>query len=308
MTINQNTMTALDSSAGRPSGLKIWWSAARPATLTASFAPVGVGTALAYSADVGILWVAALALLGALFIQIGTNFANDLQDFIRGADNEERVGPARATQKGWVSTRQMTVATVVAFGLAALCGVGLIIHAGWPVVAIGVVSVLSGLAYTAGPAPLAYVGLGDLFVLAFFGPVAVGGTFYVQAGHLPNIIYIAAIPVGLLATSILVVNNLRDRVTDAAANKKTLAVRLGAKMARVEYSLLVAFSYLIPVIAWGTGHVPGAWLLCLAALPFGLKETVLVWKKDGAKLNAHLKGAAQHGLLFSLFLSVGVLL
>jgi 1,4-dihydroxy-2-naphthoate octaprenyltransferase len=192
--------------------------------------------------------------------------------------------------------------------VAALCGIGLILHAGWPVVAIGLASILSGLAYTAGPFPLAYIGLGDLFVLAFFGPVAVGGTFYVQAGSLPAPIWFAALPVGLLATSILVVNNLRDRVTDAAANKKTLAVRWGARAARWEYSVLVLAAYAIPVAAWAMGDVSANWLLCLGALPVAVRETSRVWTRDGADLNAQLKGAAQHGLIYSLFLSVGVLL
>jgi len=308
MTVQPSSLGSVERRDVRPTPVQIWWSAARPSTLTASFAPVGVGTALAFSADLGVAWVALLALLGAVFIQIGTNFANDLQDFLRGADNADRIGPARATQRGWVSTRQMAWATALAFGVAALCGIGLILHAGWPVVAIGVASILSGLAYTAGPFPLAYVGLGDLFVLAFFGPVAVGGTFYVQAGTLPTAIWFAAIPVGLLATSILVVNNLRDRVTDAAANKKTLVVRWGARAARWEYSLLVLAAYAIPVIAWAVGDISANWLLCLGALPVAARETWLVWKRDGASLNAQLKGAAQHGLVYSLLLSVGVLL
>jgi 1,4-dihydroxy-2-naphthoate octaprenyltransferase len=283
--------------------VKRWILAARPATLTAAVVPVAVGTACAHA--VGALrWGPALAaLFGAIWIQIGTNFANDVFDAEKGADREDRLGPTRAVATGLVGATEMRVAMGVAFGLATAAGLYLTWVAGWPVVAIGVASVLSGIAYTGGPYPLGYHGLGDLFVMIFFGFVAVCGTAYVQVGAVPALAWWAAVPVGALATAILVVNNLRDRETDARAGKRTLAVRLGRRGAIAEYGLLIAAAYAVPLGVFATG-LASAWaLLPLATLPFGLLLVRRVARLIGRPLNRTLAATAQlllvHGLLWA---------
>lgn len=294
--------------AQQPGALATWVLAIRPKTLTAAVGPVALGTALAAAAGALRPLAAIAALLGALLIQIGTNLANDWFDFVKGADTADRLGPARAAQRGWLSVAELRAATFVAFGLAALCGVYLIAVAGWPVVAIGVASVASGIAYTGGPKPLAYVGLGDVFVLVFFGPVAVLGTLYVQALGFDAGAVLASLPVGLLCTAILVVNNLRDRHTDAAAGKRTLAVRFGARVARLEYLALVALAYAIPPVAVLLGYGGLGWLLPLASLPLAVVEVRALWTTDGAALNPLLGRTARLGLVHSLLFTVGVLL
>jgi 1,4-dihydroxy-2-naphthoate octaprenyltransferase len=292
----------------RPSSLKVWLAAARPQTLTAGAVPVGVGTALA-AADGALHVPSALAALGgAVAIQLGTNFFNDYEDFKRGADTDERLGPARATQRGWLTPRQVGVATAVAFLVAALFGLYLIDRGGLPILVLGVVSVLCGLAYTGGPMPLAYHGLGDLFVIVFFGVAAVAGTYYVQALSVTPTAVLLGVAVGALATCILVVNNLRDRGTDAKAGKRTLAVRYGAGFARAEYAAMLALAYAVPVSQVVSGRAGPAWLLPLLSLPLALRELVAIHRKDGAALNPHLGGAARVGVLYGALLSLGVLL
>src|SRR5436190_16224757 len=222
-----------------------WIAAARLRTLPAAAVPVAVGTACAHATG-HIAWGPAVAALaGSLAIQIGTNFANDVFDAERGADGPDRVGPVRAVAAGLITAGAMKRAMIAAFAAATLLGVYLVAVAGWPVVAIGVASVASGIAYTGGPWPLGYHGLGDAFVLAFFGFVAVCGTAFVQLGRVPCLAIAAAVPVGALATAILVVNNLRDRATDERAGKRTLAVRLGRRGALIEYAALVAIAYAV---------------------------------------------------------------
>lgn len=300
--------TSAIAAEARPSALKVWLAAIRPATLVAGVTPVVVGTALAAAAGRMHLGAAIAALLGALLIQIGTNLFNDYQDFERGADTEARLGPARATQKGWLTAGQVARGVVVAFAAAVLVGCYLVWLGGWPIVAIGVISVLSGLAYTGGPMPLAYHGLGDLFVIIFFGGVAVCGTYYVQALELTTGPIIASLAVGLMANAILVVNNLRDRPTDIEADKRTLVVRFGDTFGRVEYAIMVLGAYALPVVAWVTGAGGLGWLLPLASLPLGLLLISVVWRRQGAALNPHLGTTGRLGLLFGVLLSVGVLL
>ncbi|MFN3200250.1 MAG: 1,4-dihydroxy-2-naphthoate polyprenyltransferase [Bradymonadia bacterium] len=294
--------------ADRPSTFKVWLLAIRPATLVAGVTPVVVGTALAAAVGRMHLLAALAALLGALLIQIGTNLFNDYQDFARGADTEDRMGPARATQRGWLTARQVLQGTLVAFAAAVLVGCYLVWHGGWPVVAIGVVSVLSGLAYTGGPMPLAYHGLGDLFVVVFFGGVAVCGTYYVQAFELSTGVVLASLAVGLMANAILVVNNLRDRPTDIEANKRTLVVRFGDRFGRFEYAAMVFGAYGLLVAAWALGHGGAGWLLPLASLPLGALLVKVVWGLEGKALNPHLGTSGRLGLLFGVLLSVGVML
>ena len=268
-----------------------------------------VGTALAAAQGAMRLDVALFALASAGMIQIGTNLDDDHADFERGADTEERLGPARATQRGWLTSRQVLAGAVVSFVLAILLGLYLVAIAGWPVLVIGLVSVLCGVAYTGGPLPLAYHGLGDLFVWLFFGLVAVCGTFFIQVGALSWGVFLAANGVGALASAILVVNNLRDRPTDAKANKRTLAVRFGAKAARLQYTLMVLFGVLVvPMVGWLTGLGGVWWCLAAASLPLALREIRAIWRLEGAALNPHLGGAARLEMVYGVLLSVGIVL
>ena len=221
--------------AERPSAVRIWLMAARPRTLPAAVAPVLVGTALAATEGTFKVLTFLAALLGALFIQVGTNLSNDYSDARRGADTEDRLGPVRVTAGGLVPPRQVLVATYVAFGLAVLAGSYLIATAGWELLLVGAASILAGVLYTGGPRPYGYEGLGEVFVFLFFGVVAVAGSYYAQVERLEWEALVLAVPVGLLASAILVVNNVRDLETDRRAGKRTLAVRLGRERTRVLY-------------------------------------------------------------------------
>ena len=227
--------------------MTIWIAAARVRTLPAAIVPVAIGTACAHVAG-EIAWAPAIAALGgALAIQIGTNFANDVFDAEQGADGPDRIGPLRAVSAGLITAGAMKRAMIAAFAVATAFGVYLACVGGWPVVAIGLASIVSGIAYTGGPWPLGYHGLGDLFVMIFFGLVAVCGTAYVQIAAVPCLAIWAAVPVGALATAIIVVNNLRDREQDARSGKRTLAVRLGRRGALAEYALLLVVAYVVPI-------------------------------------------------------------
>ncbi len=215
----------------------VWWEAARPRTLPAAVAPVCVGTAIA-ARQLAIIWPAAMACLGfALLVQIGTNFANDYYDFKKGADTADRVGPRRAVASGLIKPQTMRVAMFAVFAVAFGVGLTLLSYGGWPLLVVGMASIVCGVAYTGGPYPLAYHGLGDLFVLVFFGFVAVGATAYVQCGMLTEASLIAGAGVGALATNILVVNNYRDVETDARAGKRTLVVKWGRGYARAQFAV-----------------------------------------------------------------------
>lgn len=290
--------------------LKNWILAARLRTLGAALAPVLIGTAMAFG-DGARAWGAALAAaLGAICIQIGTNFANDYFDFIKGTDTAERVGPTRATQAGLVSPQQMFVAFVSVFAFSVLPGLYLVYLGGWPIVLIGILSLLSGVLYTAGPFALAYIGLGDLFVLIFFGFVATAGTYYVQTGFVTPAVMLAGASPGLLSTAILTVNNLRDRLTDAQSNKRTLAVRFGAGFARIEYLLCWLGAVTIPPViyfALDSGH-PWSLLACLTFIP-ALPRIRQVFRLDAdPALNPLLGETGKLLLLYSVLFSVGWLL
>ena len=276
-------------------GVSVWIQAARPRTLAASVAPVLVGTAIA--AQVGGLRpaIALLALLSSLFIQIGTNLANDYSDFKRGAD-KERVGPQRVTQSGLVQPAAVKRAAWVAFGIAMALGLALTLLSGWPLLVVGVLSIASGWLYTGGPWPLGYHGLGDLWVFVFFGLVATCGTVYAQALTVPPQAWLAGTAMGALATAILVVNNLRDRDTDRKVGKNTLAVKAGARFTQVEYLALLA-------VAFGLTLVLGRpWPLL--ALPLALKPLRRVLRETGAALNPALGETARLQLCFSVLLAV----
>lgn len=297
-------MTAVTATAVSPA--RAWILASRPATLTAALAPVAVGTAVAI-AEGGFRPLPALAaLLGAMAIQIGTNFANDVFDFEKGADTEHRLGPTRAVQAGLLSAKAVRIGMIVAFAFATLCGVYLTAVAGPVIVAIGVLSIASGVLYTAGPYPLAYVGLGDVFVLLFFGFVAVMGTAYVQTDTVTLVGALASVPVGALATAILAVNNLRDRHQDVDADKRTLAVRFGGGFARAEWLVLVVVSYAVPIVLLAIGAAQAPVLLPLVTLPVATRLWSAVRREEGAPLNAALAGTAKLLLAFSLLFAVGL--
>ncbi len=300
------------TASGGMSSLRAWVLASRPATLSAAIVPVAVGSACA--AVLGGLRVgpALAALAGAMLIQIGTNFANDVFDFEKGADDEARLGPTRAVSAGLITPRAMRVGMVVAFGLAALAGVYLALVAGWVVIAIGVASIASGIAYTGGPFPLGYHGLGDVFVLVFFGFVAVCGTVFVQMGTVPPLALWSAVPVGALATAILVVNNLRDRHGDAQAGKRTLAVRLGRRGALAELALLLVASYAVPPLLFARGEASVAVLAPLATAPLAVALFRRVARDEGAALNRSLGASARlllvFGVTFAAALAAGAVL
>lgn len=295
--------------AAAASRWRVWLLAARPRTLPVAVAPVLVGTSLA-AADGAARWApAAAALLGALLLQIGANLANDLFDHEKGADGPDRVGPPRALQQGLVGTAQMRRAIAVVFGAAIGVGAYLVAVGGWPIAVVGLLSVAAALAYTGGPFPFGYKGLGDVAVFAFFGLVAVGGTYYLQVGALTAAAVGAALPVGALATAILVVNNLRDIDTDARVGKRTLAVRIGPRATRIQYNGLLVCAYSLLPIFWLAGGTSPWVLLPLATLPLALRLAATVTRATGGPaLNAALAGTAQLCLAFSLLFALGWLL
>lgn len=292
--------------AQRPSAAGAWFLAIRPKTLVAGLVPVAVGSAVALRDGHFQPLVALAALIGALFLQVGTNLANDYYDFKRGADTADRLGPPRATQQGWLAPGAVLAGAIVCFGAAFVDGLYLVTVGGVPIVVIGLASIAAGVAYTAGPFPLAYNGLGDVFVLVFFGFVAVGGTYFVQAQAVSAVSLWAALPVGLLGVALLAVNNTRDAKTDAAAGKRTLVVRFGAGFGRAEWLACVAASALVPIGLWLAG-LASAWvLLPLVSLPLAVPPGRLVMKADGAILNQALAGTARLQLVFGLLFAVGL--
>lgn len=286
---------------------RAWLHAARVPTLAAALVPVAVGTALAARAHPFRPGPALAALWGAVFIQIGTNLVNDLGDFRRGADSGARLGPPRALAMGWLTLSQVRAGILVSFLLAALAGIYLAAAAGWPVILIGIASIAAGVAYTAGPWPLAYHGLGDVFVFVFFGAVAVCGTYFVETRALSSDAALAAIPVGALATAILVVNNVRDLDGDRAAGKRTVAVRVGRRGARAEYLALLGAAYLTPAFLFATKRAGTSALLPLLTIPLALAEgRRVLTREDGPALNAALFGTARLHVLFGLLFAAGM--
>jgi 1,4-dihydroxy-2-naphthoate octaprenyltransferase len=284
----------------------LWASAARARTLPASVAPVLVGVVLAVTDGVGHAPAALAALVGAILIQVGTNYANDYFDFIKGADTAERVGPRRAVQSGLIAPAAMRRATILVFGLAVLVGLYLATRGGWPIVVVGVASILCGVLYTGGPFPLGYRGLGDFFVLVFFGPVAVAGTYWVQALELDWRPIVAGLGPGLISTAILAVNNLRDRETDAKAGKRTLAVRLGATFTRVEFSAAMVLACLTPLLFLASGAAGWGMLLPLLTLLAAIPVHRTVWcRTDGAALNGALADTGKLLMLYAVLFCVG---
>lgn len=288
-----------------PSLVRTWIQAARPATLTAALVPVIVGSAVAFF-EHAFRWDTALAAaLGSGAIQIGTNFANDVFDAEKGADTPDRLGPVRAVASGLLTAAQMRRAMILTFAFATLVGLYLVATSGLPIVLIGVLSIASGIAYTGGPYPLGYNGLGDVFVMLFFGFVAVCGTEYVQTGAVSSLGVLASIPVGAIATAILVVNNVRDRNTDVGAGKRTLVVRHGRRFGELEYAGLFLASYGTAIGLAILLRAPAIALPCLS-IPIALRLFTALRTQEGTPLNAVLASTAKLLLVFGVLFALGI--
>ncbi len=287
----------------------VWLQAARPRTLAASVAPVMIGTVMAAADGAAHGPAAAVALVAALLIQIGTNLANDYFDYVKGADTAARTGPRRMVQSGLVTPLAMRRAALLVFAIALVVGSYLVWRGGWPILVVGLVSILSGVLYTGGPHPLGYRGLGEVFVLVFFGPVAVGGTYYVQALTLDPWVLVAGLGPGLVSVAILTVNNLRDIHTDAVAGKRTLAVRFGPAFARWEYAGALAAASLLPLVFLATGEAGVAMVLTTLVMAAAVPSLRTVFtSRDAAALNRSLGATGGLLMLHALLFSVGWLL
>lgn len=289
------------------SPLEIWWLAIRPRTLPAAAAPVIVGSALAFNDGAFQFLPALAALLAALLLQIGANLANDVFDFKKGADTADRLGPPRVTQMGLLKPNQVLLGMSLVLSLAALIGLYLVILGGWTILMIGVLAILCAIAYTGGPFPLGYYGLGELFVFLFFGLAAVCGTYYVQAGKVTGLAFLSALPIGFLAMAILVVNNLRDIDTDRAAGKKTLAVRFGAPGARAEYYALLLLAYLVPLLLAITNLERIYLLLTWLSAPLAAPLLRTVNSQVGRALNTALAGTARLEIVYAILFALGLI-
>lgn len=296
------------AAAPSTSPVRIWLMAARLRTLPAAVAPVLVGTALVGAADIFRIGPFVAALLGSIFIQIGTNLANDYSDARRGADTDDRLGPVRVTAGGLVPPRQVLIATYVTFGLAVVCGAYLVVAAGIELLFVGIASIAAGVLYTGGPKPYGYEGLGEIFVFLFFGVAAVTGSAFAQLEAWPTEAFVLSVPVGLLAAAILVVNNVRDMDTDKRAGKRTLAVRLGRERTRTLYGLMLYLAYVVAPLPWLLGPL-SPWLLASwLTLPLAVRLARTVrTHADGPTLNAALAQTGMLQLAFCVLLSAGVL-
>jgi 1,4-dihydroxy-2-naphthoate octaprenyltransferase len=284
---------------------RIWIQAARLRTLPAAVAPVLLGIVLAISDGGFHVASATAALIGALIIQVGTNFANDYFDFIKGTDNEDRIGPPRATQAGLIKPRTMKIAFIITFTSLLPFAVYLSLRGGWPLAVIGILSVICGILYTGGPKPLGYLGLGDVFVLVFFGPVAVWGTYYVQTQSMVLLPVIVGLAPGAISTAILVVNNLRDKDTDVHSGKLTLAVRFGEKFARIEYTGCLVLAAFVPVYLAVMNQ--GPWTACLS-LGFVLPAVPILksmWQESGADLDKNLGKTGKLLVVYCVLFAIG---
>ncbi len=288
------------------SPIDIWVMAVRPKTLPAAMAPVIMGTGMAYGDGVHHWPSALVALLGSLTIQIGTNLVNDYYDFKKGADRADRLGPTRVMQAGLIKPISMLVAIIFVFTLAAIACWWLVQRGGKPIALIGIFSILSGIFYTAGPRPIGYIGLGELFVLIFFGPVAVAGTYYVQSLEMNPAVILAGFGPGFLAAGILIINNLRDIATDTRSGKKTLAVRFGPSFAKAEYLFAIICACLIPLLVYSLMQDHLGLLFVTVTLFFAIPAIHTVYtKSDGPSLNNALAYTGKLLLMYSLIFSAG---
>lgn len=285
-----------------------WLMAARPKTLVATFAPIFMGGALAFSDGIFSPLNFSAALLSALFIQVGTNLANDYFDFKKGADTAERVGPQRVTQSGLVKPSHVFAGFAFCFAIAALFGLFLVADRGAIILVVGVLSIMSGIAYTAGPLPLAYVGLGELFVLVFFGPVASGFTYFVASGQLDFVAFLVGLCPGAISCAILIANNLRDVEQDRKCQKRTLAVRFGVRFAKWEYAAAWTTAFVVLCVA-AFMRQKGTWVLPLAMMPLAIKLCVRTFHvSEAAELIKMLEQTAKGLAIFTTLFCIGVFL
>lgn len=296
------------SAVEKPSKIESWLIASRPRTLLAAVVPVMVGSSLAISQNKFTPILSLIALLCSILIQVGTNFTNDLYDYLKGTDKEDRIGPRRVLVSGLISTSEMKLGIITVFGLAFLLGLYLVYAAGIVILIIGVISILAGLAYTAGPFPLAYNGLGDVFVFAFFGIVGTTGTYYLHLHEFSLLSFLIAVPVGALITNILVVNNYRDIEEDREADKYTLAVKLGKKFTRFQFVNSIAISYLILFIIYFKYDFTYWIFLPLISLPIAVILIKTLQTLEGEGLNKTLELSAKYAALFGLLFSLGLIL
>jgi 1,4-dihydroxy-2-naphthoate octaprenyltransferase len=292
----------------KPTRGQIWWMASRPKTLSAAIAPVLVGAAVAYQASGFRVLPALAALIVAMLIQIGTNLYNDYADFQRGADTSDRLGPVRVTQAGLLAPKVVRRGAVLTFAAAGMIGIYLIWVAGWPVAIIGLAAILAGLAYTAGPWPLAYNGLGDLFTWVFFGFVAVCGTTYVQLQRVPFLAWMGGLALGALITALLTVNNIRDIVSDRSAGRRTIPVIFGRQGGLVEYSFCLVVAYLVPLLLYFVTQRNLWHLLPLLTLPEAVSLLRFTAATQGRALNRALAGTARLVLWYGALMAIGMIL
>ncbi len=298
----------LNSSVNEISKTEAWFLASRPKTLPAAVVPVLMGTAIAIHDSSFKPLAALVALICAVLIQVGTNFVNDLYDHLSGKDTAERTGPRRALASGLITVNEMKLGIIITFSLTFFLGLYLVFLTGWIVLMIGILSIIAGIAYTAGPYPLAYNGLGDIFVFLFFGFVGTIGSYYVQAESVNALAFWASVPVGALITNILVVNNYRDIEEDEGSGKLTLAVKFGKKFTRLQYVLFSLLSYITPFIVYFT-YKPSLYLfLPILSVPLSIKLIIMIYTLNGTDLNKTLELTAKLSLLYGVLFAVGILI
>ena len=288
--------------------MKNWLLAARLKTLAAAIAPVMLGSALAFHDGIFHLFICLMTLLAAVLIQVGTNFANDVFDFQKGTDREDRLGPLRVTQTGLISPEQMKRAMWFTFVLAICVGFYLASIGGWPIVWIGLLSIIAGIAYTGGAYPLGYHGWGDVFVFIFFGLIAVPGTYYLQTDTVSSLSISMGAIIGMLSNAILVVNNLRDVDTDKLSGKRTLAVRLGKYFSKIQYSLLMLLPFILPIYLWWISENEISLLLTVFAIPLSFHLIKQIFSLTGSDLNLVLSQTARFLIIFTVLLSTGLVI
>lgn len=297
-----------DMMTDRPSPLYVWYIAARPWTLPASVSPILVGSAVAWHEGRFDPLIAFVALITALLLQIAANFANDAIDFKRGTDTDARVGPTRITAAGYVTYDQVMRATFITLGLATLTGLYLVYRGGWPFLLLGLAALVCAVAYTGGPFPISYLGLGEVFVFLFFGLIAVTGTAYLQTGELTALALAASIPSGAMNVGILIVNNYRDLEGDRDANKRTIAVRIGPEKTRIEYAIMLLATMATPFVFWALGWLNAWALLTVLAWPLFWQLWRQIRTLHGPALNRTLGMTGRTSLVFSVFFSIALVL
>lgn len=285
-----------------------WILASRPRTLLAAVVPVFVGTSIAVYDNKFFAPAAITALICSILIQIGTNFANDLFDFLQGKDTKNRIGPQRAAASGLLSVKEMKIGTTIVFGISFILGLYLVYLSGWVILLIGILSIIAGIIYTAGPFPLAYNGLGDVASFIFFGLIGTVGTYYVQSGEITAFVFWASIPVGSLITNILVVNNYRDREEDQSNGKNTLAVVFGEKFARFQFIFFMIISYAILFLVYFTFKKSIYVFLPLLSMPISIKLIKMILTLHGKELNKTLELTAKLSAIYGLLFAVGIII